>query len=561
MTAHYYDEPTITAYNQQAGTYAESHHTQLPTTIYRLINSFFKQNSYILDIGCGSGRDTNWLTQQGFHVTGVDASQGMLHEAKSRYAHIQDRFFFDSLPSLPNTYENAYDGVLCNAVMMHLPKNQIFRSTQTIAKKLKDNGVLIISYRNNITPRDEAGRLFTTIHYGDVIQMFEMGGLTLLQTINEPDVRNADLQWTILVFVKSHVAITRGLHVIQQILAEDDKNTTYKFAFIRSLCRIASNKDQNIIWDGDFVRVPMFDIIIEWIKCYWPIVMHSSFISQGYNDEQKNIVIRSKLSEIKVKYNFTSSDLKLFLDQIDVNPNFYKSLFTDIERSIVEGPIKHSGGAGNNNGFNIFQYDKIQKTVKIPVGVWLDIFRFVHWIEASIVIRWYELTVRFNQLNTKQSNDSQLILDLLLRDVTDDRTTDEIRSFFFAGNNNLNPLIYCVWTGEALNANNTQIDHVIPFKLFGNNDLWNLLPASAKVNNAKSAKLPSDALVYKRQNQIIEYWTKYHIKAPQRFTVQIQRALSNQLLFSQYWQEDAIAALIRKLHHVENATGAPRWEP
>jgi hypothetical protein len=388
-----------------------------------------------------------------------------------------------------------------------------------------------------------------------------MGGLTLLQTINEPDVRNADLQWTILVFVKSHVAITRGLHVIQQILAEDDKNTTYKFAFIRSLCRIASNKDQNIIWDGDFVRVPMFDIIIEWIKCYWPIVMHSSFIPQGYNDQQKNIIIRSKLNEIKGKYDFKPSDLKLFLDQIDVNPNFYKGLFTDIERSIVEGPIKHSGGAGNNNGFNIFQYDKIQKMVKIPVGVWLDIFRFVHWIEASIVIRWYELTINFNQSNDNHPNDNQLILDLLLSDVTDNRTTDEIRSFFFAGNNNLNPSIYCVWTGENLNANNTQIDHVIPYKLFGNNDLWNLLPASAKVNNAKSAKLPSDALVYKRQDQIIEYWTKYHIKAPQRFTVQIQRALSNQLLFGQYWQEDAIVALIRKLHHVQSTTGAPRWEP
>lgn len=39
------------------------------------------------------------------------------------------------------------------------------------------------------------------------------------------------------------------------------------------------------------------------------------------------------------------------------------------------------------------------------------------------------------------------------------------------------------------------IDHAIPFAFWGNNDLWNLLPADAAVNGQKSDKLPRPDLL------------------------------------------------------------------
>ena len=41
-----------------------------------------KANDEILDLGCGEGRDTLWLTAQGFNVTGVDVSAAALDRAR-----------------------------------------------------------------------------------------------------------------------------------------------------------------------------------------------------------------------------------------------------------------------------------------------------------------------------------------------------------------------------------------------------------------------------------------------------------------------------------------------
>jgi len=40
-----------------------------------------------------------------------------------------------------------------------------------------------------------------------------------------------------------------------------------------------------------------------------------------------------------------------------------------------------------------------------------------------------------------------------------------------------------------------------------NNDLWNLLPSLSSMNNKKSDKIPSRALIEKSKNRIMTYWT------------------------------------------------------
>ena len=38
----------------------------------------------ILDVGCGPGRHALWLQEQGFNVTGIDTSPGVVQVARER---------------------------------------------------------------------------------------------------------------------------------------------------------------------------------------------------------------------------------------------------------------------------------------------------------------------------------------------------------------------------------------------------------------------------------------------------------------------------------------------
>ncbi|MBL7542195.1 MAG: class I SAM-dependent methyltransferase [Bdellovibrionaceae bacterium] len=50
--------------------------------IYHLVEKYFIENVKTIDVGCGNGRDTNWLNSNGFPAIGVDVSESLLTEAR-----------------------------------------------------------------------------------------------------------------------------------------------------------------------------------------------------------------------------------------------------------------------------------------------------------------------------------------------------------------------------------------------------------------------------------------------------------------------------------------------
>ena len=71
----------------------------------------------ILDLGCGSGRDSLYFLQKGYDVTAVDASEKMvklsseLTKNKTLYLRIQDIDF-----------QNQFDGIWACASLLHIDK-------------------------------------------------------------------------------------------------------------------------------------------------------------------------------------------------------------------------------------------------------------------------------------------------------------------------------------------------------------------------------------------------------------------------------------------------------
>jgi len=117
--------------------------------------------------------------------------------------------------------------------------------------------------------------------------------------------------------------------------------------------------------------------------------------------------------------------------------------------------------------------------------------------------------------------------------------------------------VYCVWTGRQLSR--YDIDHVIPFAVLKNNDLWSLLSAHPATNKRKRDKIPSPRLIESRKDIILHYWNLISGVHPGRFRKEVQVSLLGTSPFSDL-QETALHQLESKCAYLITNRGFEEWE-
>jgi len=179
--------------------------------------------------------------------------------------------------------------------------------------------------------------------------------------------------------------------------------------------------------------------------------------------------------------------------------------------------------------------------------VWRELCLSGHWIQDALILRWGELT---SEISRQAISPSQVI-DRLLRVPVWQRNVEDARRVYSAL-----PSRECVWTGGALGLT-FDVDHVLPFSLWRNNDLWNLLPAAPRVNREKADCLPTTNLLKRRKDTIVSYWEAMHQANPIRFENEARRIAGTRHLdlaktFHVMLESVEVTALQR---------GCLRWEP
>jgi 2-polyprenyl-3-methyl-5-hydroxy-6-metoxy-1,4-benzoquinol methylase len=162
------DQATIAAYDKDAAAFAKEWHDQpAPVDLHEVVEQFFVRGGRTADIGCGSGREVDWLDTNGFSAEGIDASEGLLSEARSRYPDL--KFTRAELPELSGIGANRYDNVLCANVIMHLDATEIAPAVHRLIDIVKPDGVLYLSWQvAEEDARDAQGLLATAIDAGAV---------------------------------------------------------------------------------------------------------------------------------------------------------------------------------------------------------------------------------------------------------------------------------------------------------------------------------------------------------------------------------------------------------
>ncbi len=257
----------------------------------RLITAFAKAHK-ILDVGCGSGRDLAWLLHKGKDAYGVDPSKEMLATANSCLAQQrlsgQGRLFEGELPGLNLFNEAEFDGVLCSAVLMHLPEEEIFDAVYTLRRIIRPGGTLVVSVpveRTDVDPqtrRDPHGRLFTELPPPKLQLLFERVGFSVREsTIVADSLGREDLRWSITEFTRLDESTERPLHLVESILNRDKKDATYKLALFRALAEIAQTQNHLAAYTPEGkVKIPVQSIADKWMLYYWPIFESEMFICQ-----------------------------------------------------------------------------------------------------------------------------------------------------------------------------------------------------------------------------------------------------------------------------------------
>jgi ubiquinone/menaquinone biosynthesis C-methylase UbiE len=173
------DKLTIEAYNQEAENIAQLHDNLVPERLYQLIVKYFCPGMKTLDIGCGNGRDSAWLSKNGFEVIGLDASLGMLRQAKKR--HPKTHFLQAALPELSGIPDATFSNALCSAVLMHMERSELQLATKSILRVLTKGAVLLVSIRGTLEAnKRENGKLYEAITPEEMMALFEHEGAKLL---------------------------------------------------------------------------------------------------------------------------------------------------------------------------------------------------------------------------------------------------------------------------------------------------------------------------------------------------------------------------------------------
>jgi hypothetical protein len=171
-----------------------------------------------------------------------------------------------------------------------------------------------------------------------------------------------------------------------------------------------------------------------------------------------------------------------------------------------------------------------------------------HWIGDSLILRWGELTssMSFGKISASQ------VIDLLITKSDPARDTT-ISSRLF---NEIDDL-KCTWTNKRIRGN-FHVDHVIPYSLWHNNDLWNLLPASPAANNNKSDKLPTRRLLDERKGLMCYYWDVIENRYPERFAFEVKRFTGRSAEVGRY--DELFSAVTEAVEITAIQRGCGRWE-
>ena len=150
---------TIDYYNKHAEEFIALTFDVDMESLYQPFLAELPEGARILDVGCGSGRDTLAFKDKGYQVEAIDYSAELVKKAKELTGiEVRQQSFYELNES------EKYDGIWACASLLHCDRDFLPEVMGHIFKALKPNGVCYMSFKYGNTDREKDGRSFTDLN-------------------------------------------------------------------------------------------------------------------------------------------------------------------------------------------------------------------------------------------------------------------------------------------------------------------------------------------------------------------------------------------------------------
>lgn len=277
---------------------------------------------------------------------------------------------------------------------------------------------------------------------------------------------------------------------IQLILQSGSFSSTYKFALLISLSRLAIEKGDD---SGGNLSLEYIDIAEKFIEIYWKQAVPYTFSNEGQlilnQNNGKQAAIVNRIIELRQSY---SSLGILRRDSL-----VWLKLIKDVARTVKEMPVRYLQNMNGQNFEFLYLLDQCRKQLILLPQVMFCLRQFSEIVEELCQKRWIDY-IRKNSTNAPVLN--QL---------------PNLEQFMFEPNRNqlnavANVLVElqeykCFYCNKPLKKGSYAVDHFIPWSMYPSDTGHNFVLADSSCNSKKSNLLASNEFLHKWQERNEEH--------------------------------------------------------
>ncbi len=163
-----------------------------PSSFLDPLVKYISKGAFILDVGCGSGRDLCWLSHRDYKVMGFERSKGLAELARenANCKVIEGDF------EIYNFSDLHADAIILVGALVHVPHEKFQAIFKNITSGLSiGKKVLITLKRGKGIFTDDQNRIFYLWHNQDLQVVFEKMGFKILDFKQQSSKVRADDIW------------------------------------------------------------------------------------------------------------------------------------------------------------------------------------------------------------------------------------------------------------------------------------------------------------------------------------------------------------------------------